>query len=522
LQLKTFRFQVFKQYLWVALLVILMRVAFRLLFDEFSWANFATAAFDGAKLSAWVLGVGAVNALVDFRKFFRRSPQFFRTPITALNISMALTPEIARSVVRVRDAAKLRAHRKGINLVRSVLVPVFSNAIDQAINLGDSMLSRGFGGRVSKELGDGTIDLSDVSFSYAQKPILEKLSLKIPSGKLALIAGNTGSGKTTLLKVIQARYPNSAFVNQFPRDGFVSGTVYDELAFSLVQQNFSNLEIQQRVSSVAAKFELQVFLKSEPQTLSAGWQQRLAIAAALIGGSKVLLLDEPFSALDLPGSKSLKTLLHSLKRSGVTVVIAEHRAELLADIADLKFTLEAGVLKTGLRKLAALEKPKVSGTSITVLKGENGSGKTTHLRKLAQNTGVLVPQPASDLLFLNTVGEELKQADLDAKKPFGTAGEILRDLLGAINLDQNPRDLSQGQKLALAISVQLSKTTELLMLDEPTLGFDLATRQALVGILNRISSNGVEVLVATHDEAFASAIATRVQNISGGVIVDVR
>ena len=302
----------------------------------------------------------------------------------------------------------------------------------------------------------------------------------------------------------------------------MSDTVYDELAFSLVQQNFSNLEIQQRVSSVAAKFELQDFLKSEPQTLSAGWQQRLAIAAALIGGSKVLLLDEPFSALDLPGSKSLKTLLHSLKRSGVTVVIAEHRAELLADIADLKFTLEAGVLKTGLRKLAALEKPKVSGTSITVLKGENGSGKTTHLRKLAQNTGVLVPQPASDLLFLNTVGEELKQADLDAKKPFGTAAEILRDLLGAINLDQNPRDLSQGQKLALAISVQLSKTTELLMLDEPTLGFDLPTRQALVGILNRISSTGVEVLVATHDEAFASAIATRVQNISGGVIVDVR
>ena len=522
MQLKTFRFQIFKQYVFLALFVVLLRMAFRLVFDEVSWTSFTGAAIDGTKLAGWVLGFGFLNAWLDFRKLFKRSPAFLRTPATALNISMALTPEVARSVTRVRAASKLRAHRRGIRLVRSVLVPVFSNAIDQAINLGDSMVSRGFGRAVFNSSTDGSIDLKNISFSYDRKTILDNLSLKIPAGSLVLLAGNTGSGKSTLLKVIQARYPQAVYVNQFPRDSFVAATVFDELAFSLVQQGFSKSEVSMRVGEVAEKFELQELLKEDPHSLSAGWQQRLAIAAGLVSGSRLLLLDEPFSALDRSGSDLLRKLLSSLKRLGITIVIAEHRIDLLADIVDDSFTLEGGRIKPGSPKFSSLKKPPNNKGLITVLMGANGSGKTTHLRKLAETSGVLVPQPASDLLFLNTVGEELTQGDLDAQQAAGTTAKILESLLGEFDQGQNPRDLSHGQKLALAISLQLAKTTKLLMLDEPTLGFDLPARQALVELLNRVSTSGVEVLVATHDVGFADAIATRVQQISGGVISDVR
>jgi energy-coupling factor transport system ATP-binding protein len=112
-------------------------------------------------------------------------------------------------------------------------------------------------------------------------------------------------------------------------------------------------------------------------------------------------------------------------------------------------------------------------------------------------------------------------ADLDSKSEKGTAARIFRSLVGEVALIQNPRDLSQGQKLALAISIQLSKTTNLLMLDEPTLGFDFDAKASLVNHLRRLSESGVEIIVATHDLEFADAIATKTEYLQGGVVNNV-
>jgi energy-coupling factor transport system ATP-binding protein len=516
------RLIIFKQYLWLALLVVLARVVFRLVFDKFSFDNFVVSAVDGLKLATWVLGFGLINALVDFRKLLPKSPRFLKTITTALNISLSVTPEIVRSIDRVKAAANLRAHRRGIHLIRSLVVPVVSNAIDQAINLGDSMSSRGFGSSRFQEKKSGALELRDITFAYqGANPVLKNVSLSIPSGSLTVLSGNTGSGKSTLLKVIQGRHPGCAYVNQFPRDGFVADKVFDELAFALIQRSVSRPEITSRVTEIAHVFELQDFLYTNPHELSAGFQQRLAIAAALIANDKVLLLDEPFSALDEPSSRSLLNTLETLKNLGVTIVIAEHRVELLNKLADLKFTVEIGGLTCGQPTTRKLVREETSAGSITALFGPNGSGKTTHLRKLASERGVLVPQPASDLLFLNTVGEELAMADLDSKSEKGTAAGIFQSLVGEVALIQNPRDLSQGQKLALAISIQLSKTTNLLMLDEPTLGFDFDAKASLVNHLRGLSESGVEIIVATHDLEFAKAIATKTEYLQGGVVNNV-
>lgn len=515
------RFKIFKQYLWLALLVILARVLFRIFFDEFSWENLLASLSDGAKLAVWVIGFGVLNAVVDFRKLFKRSPVFVKTPITALNISFTLTPEIGRSIERIRAASKLRFQRKGIHLIRSVIVPTLANAIDQALNLGDSMKARGYGSKFQTNENPGEVELQEVSFAYRDQTILKKLSMKIRPGSLVSITGSTGSGKSTLLKVIQARHPNCAFVNQFPRDGFVAGSVYEEMAFALVQRRVTETEIRTRVLQIAKTFELQEFLNTDPFELSAGYQQRLAIASNLISGAKLLLLDEPFSALDSKSSGQLIVLLENLRRSGVTVIAVEHRVEHLNEIANQLFTLTNGNLTPGQERPVPLRKLSGLSRKITVLVGENGAGKTTYLRKLAQNQGVLVPQPASDLLFLNSVAEELDQADRDAQKPVGTSAEILEKLIGTLDPAHNPRDLSQGQKLALAISMQLAKSTDLLMLDEPTLGFDLPTKQALVDLIGKVEESGVEILVATHDEDFADAISNRKQLISDGIVTDV-
>jgi len=514
------RIKILKQYLWLALFVVLVRVLFRVFFGDLSGSAFWAALEGGARLAFWVIGFGVLNAFIDFKKVFRRTPKIFRTPLTALNIAFALMPEVSRSIERVRYAAKLRAHRKGLRWVQSVVVPVVSNGIDQALNLGESMEARGFGKAETSSTETPSLLLDNVSFGFeGRSNLLHNLTLKVVPGELTLITGNTGSGKSTLLKLIQAKNPGSAYVNQFPREGFLAETVFDELAFSLLQKRLPTAEVNARVTRTSERFDLGSYLKADPQTLSAGWQQRLAIAAALISDSKLLLLDEPFSALDGHGVAKLNELLNELKENGLAIVVVEHRTELLQKLANHTFVLDFGRLSMGLPKVQKLT--SLPQKSATVILGDNGSGKTTFLRTIATTRGVLVPQPASDLLFLNTVLEELRQSDQDAKVKPGTTAELFTKFVNVDLENQNPRDLSQGQKLALAISIQLAKATELLMLDEPTLGFDLPSRQTLANLIGTITESGTRVLVATHDLEFANAISKDIRALETVSVTDV-
>ena len=504
------KLNIFKQYLFMALFVILVRLVFKLVFGSLTFETAIQAVIDGTKLAAWVLGFGLVNVFVDFQKVFKHAPRALGDITVALSIAMNLTPEMAKSVIRIRANSKLRAHRRGFNVLRSVLVPMFSNAIDQAINLAESMDARGHSGKTF--ISAGELYFPNLNFRFGNgRPVLTDASVRITQGTFTLITGNTGSGKSTFLKVILAKTPGAGYVGQFPRQTFVAETVYEELAYSLERLGLSKAAISARVSELSTLFQLDP--KTKLQELSAGWQQRVAIAAALAADSELLLLDEPFSALDDEGSNQLLSMLTKLKANGKTIVVAEHRTQLFAGLADVKLTIDGGKVFEIKTESPALEARIPKHGNVKVIFGVNGSGKSTYLRKRAENSGVLVPQPASDLLFLNTVEEEFRQSDLDAKKPFGTTEKLARGLQLRFEHSQNPRDLSEGQKLALALSIQLTQETSLLLLDEPTLGFDTQSRQALVNSIKRVAESGVEVLVATHDREFARAIATETLNI---------
>ena len=174
---------------------------------------------------------------------------------------------------------------------------------------------------------------------------------------------------------------------------------------------------------------------------------------------------------------------------------------------------------------------------VTALMGRNGSGKSSLLWALQgsgrRREGVvriddrdpadlegadrrtvvgLLPQTATDLLYLETVDEECAAGGPGTR-------EILDRLVPDIAGDTHPRDLSEGQRLALALALVLVAEPSVLLLDEPTRGLDYAAKGALAGILRRLADEGRAVLVATHDVEFVAKAADEVVVLADGEVV---
>src|SRR6185436_5724210 len=127
----------------------------------------------------------------------------------------------------------------------------------------------------------------------------------------------------------------------------------------------------------------------------------------------------------------------------------------------------------------------------------------------------LVPQTASDLLYLETVADECAAADAGS----GACRKLLDRLVPGIPEDAHPRDLSEGQRLALALAVVLVSTPPVLLLDEPTRGLDYPAKAELADILRQLAGDGHAVMVATHDVEFAAQAADEVVVLAEGEVV---
>ncbi|WP_406493846.1 ATP-binding cassette domain-containing protein [Streptomyces sp. NBC_00846] len=159
----------------------------------------------------------------------------------------------------------------------------------------------------------------------------------------------------------------------------------------------------------------------------------------------------------------------------------------------------------------------VEPTTGTVLVG----GRTPHRtppRDMVRRVG-LVPQEPRDLLYADTVAAECAAADADAGAAAGSCRALVSELLPGVPDDTHPRDLSEGQRLALALAVVLTARPPLLLLDEPTRGLDYAAKTRLVGVLRGLAAEGHAIVLATHDVELAAELAHRVVILADGETV---
>ncbi|MER8038372.1 ABC transporter ATP-binding protein [Streptomyces hydrogenans] len=187
---------------------------------------------------------------------------------------------------------------------------------------------------------------------------------------------------------------------------------------------------------------------------------------------------------------------------------------------------------------------RVGPGEVVALMGRNGAGKSTLLstlvgmlaptsgtvhvsgliphatdpRDLIRRVG-LVPQEPRDLLYAETVAEECAAADADAGAPPGTCRELVTELVPGVTDATHPRDLSEGQRLALALAVVLTAAPPLVLLDEPTRGLDYAAKARLVARLRALAAAGHAIVLATHDVELAAELVDRVVIVAGGEVV---
>jgi spermidine/putrescine ABC transporter ATP-binding subunit len=210
------------------------------------------------------------------------------------------------------------------------------------------------------------LSIRNVVKGFGNRAVLCGITLDIDSGEFLTILGESGSGKTTLLRLIagferpdsgeiwmaEERIDELAPYNRHVNTVFQSYalfphlSVFENIAYGLRVQSTPKLEIPKRVEQALAMVKMSDFAKSQPSRLSGGQQQRVALARALVNRPKVLLLDEPLSALDANLRRQMQTELKSLQREvGITFIFVTHDQEEAMALSDRIALLRAGNLE---------------------------------------------------------------------------------------------------------------------------------------------------------------------------------
>jgi sulfate transport system ATP-binding protein len=208
-----------------------------------------------------------------------------------------------------------------------------------------------------------SIEIQNVSKRFGDFQALDDVSVDVGAGSLTALLGPSGSGKSTLLRIVAGlEWPDSGEIRLAGEDatvlapqkrkvGFVFQhyaafkhmTVRDNVAFGLEIRKRPSSEIKARVAELLELVQLEGFGDRYPAQLSGGQRQRMALARALAPKPKVLLLDEPFGALDARVRSELRTWLRRLHdETHTTTVFVTHDQEEAMDVADNVVVLNRG------------------------------------------------------------------------------------------------------------------------------------------------------------------------------------
>ena len=210
------------------------------------------------------------------------------------------------------------------------------------------------------------LQIRHLSKSYGDTQILQNINLDIYDGEFLTLLGPSGCGKTTLLRLIGGfELPNAGSLQLegvdiagLPAEKrpintvfqqyalFPHMNVYDNIAYGLKLKGVPKTEIDQRVREALAMVQLDHTINRRPQDLSGGQQQRIAIARAVVNRPKMLLLDEPLSALDAKLREQMQSELKRLQRElGITFVFVTHDQQEALSMSDRIAVMKNGVFQ---------------------------------------------------------------------------------------------------------------------------------------------------------------------------------
>lgn len=218
------------------------------------------------------------------------------------------------------------------------------------------------------------IELKNVSFKYElqEEKTIKNLDLYVKQGEFVGIIGKNGSGKTTLCNIIRGIIPDFVqgeitgsisidnknindiergemaelvgfvFQNPFSQISGIKKTVFEEIAYGLENLGVPREEIRQRVTDVIKLLKIEDLQDKNPNELSGGQSQRVAIASIIVMNPKVLIFDEPTSQLDPLGTEEIFDILKLLKSQNKTIILVEHKIDLIAEYADRVVVMDDG------------------------------------------------------------------------------------------------------------------------------------------------------------------------------------
>ncbi len=209
--------------------------------------------------------------------------------------------------------------------------------------------------------------LEKISLKFGRKLILDNLDLRLNSGQILGLLGPNGAGKSTLFNIMTGLispdygsvFINSDKVNEYPifertlkykiamcpqAGGYFHDlTVYENLK-AIAEITISNLSYRnEKIDSLISKFELDPIRDIKADYLSGGQKKRLSIAIALVSDPKILLLDEPFAALDVMTIATLQEIIVSLQSdNNISVILCDHAAQSLLKVVDTAAIIHNG------------------------------------------------------------------------------------------------------------------------------------------------------------------------------------